>query len=111
MGAAVEEAVPDYLQEDVGQLFVFMDKHHPHDEDCWYLPIIGVDVVHQGKGLGAALMKHAMGVIDEQGALGYLESSNPRNARLYERFGFEVIENGQFGESPEISAMIRERRS
>ena len=58
-----------------------------HDKDCWHLPLIGVDVMHQGKGHGSALMRHAVDVIDKQGALGYLDPSNPRNVLLYEILG------------------------
>ncbi len=55
-------------------------------------------------------MRHAVDGIDKQGALGYLDSSNPRNVPLYERFGFKVREKGQYGESPEIAAMLRQRQ-
>ena len=51
-----------------------------HDKDCWHLPLIGVDVMHQGKGLGSALMRHAVDVIDKQGVLGYLDPSNPKTS-------------------------------
>ena len=110
VGTIFQEAIPAYRQEDVGKVFDFMARNHPHDEDCWYLPLIGVDVMHQGKGLGSALMRYAVDVIDNQGALGYLDSSNPRNVPLYERFGFKVKEKGQYGESPEITAMLRQRQ-
>jgi len=49
-------------------------------------------------------------VIDKQGALGYLDPSNPKNVLFYERFGFKVKEKGQYGEYPEIAAMLRQRQ-
>ena len=39
----------------------------------------------------------------------YLESSNPLNVPLYERFGFEVIAEIQAGDSPAIWPMLRPR--
>ena len=53
--------------------------------------LIGVDPARQGRGLGSALMKHTLALCDAEGALAYLESSNPRNVPLYERHGFEVV--------------------
>mgnify|MGYP001966321728 FL=1 len=70
------------------------------------MSLIGVDVMHQGKGLGSALMRHAVDGIDKQGALGCLDSSSPRNVPLYERFSFEVKEKGHYGESAEIVALL-----
>jgi ribosomal protein S18 acetylase RimI-like enzyme len=76
-----------------------MDKYHPK-ESHWYLPLIGVDPSHQGKGVGSALMKHALAACDRDGIIAYLESSNPRNVSLYERHGFEVIGEIQSGTLP-----------
>jgi len=35
-------------------------------------------------------MRHALARCDEESALAYLASSNPRNISLYERHGFEM---------------------
>lgn len=45
--------------------------------------------------------------VAEHGAVAYLESSNPLNVPLYERFGFEVIAEIQTGDSPTIWPMLR----
>ncbi len=87
-----------------------IEQHHPHDEPLWYLPCIGVDANAQGKGIGSALMKHALRLCDEQGTRAYLESSNPANISLYERHGFEAIGRIEVGAAPPIIPMIRERR-
>ena len=55
-------------------------------------------------------MKHATDVIDTQGALSYLESSNPMNISLYERHGFEAMEQLTFGTSPVVTPMVRARQ-
>ncbi|MEZ0471544.1 GNAT family N-acetyltransferase [Luteimonas salinilitoris] len=66
----------------------------------WYLPFIGIDPSQQGKGYGAALMKHAVNACDRDHAMAYLESSNPKNIRLYEQHGFELLGTIQVGTSP-----------
>jgi GNAT superfamily N-acetyltransferase len=110
MSSIIEEAVPEEIQEPLGQMLEAMDACHPEDENCWYLAIIGVDAGHQGKGLGATLMKHVTKMLDERGALGYLESSNPMNISLYQRHGFEIMDQLRFGNSPVMTPMIRQRQ-
>ena len=86
-----------------------MDSHHPK-EPHWYLNFIGVDVSRQGEGLGAALMKHVLAIVDEAGCVAYLESSNPKNMSLYERFGFETTARVQIGDCPVVHPMVRAAR-
>jgi ribosomal protein S18 acetylase RimI-like enzyme len=83
-----------------------MARYHP-DGPHWYLPMIGVDPARQGRGYGAALMRHATQIFDRDGAVAYLESSNARNIPLYQRHGFEVLGTVQVGSSPEIVPMLR----
>ena len=86
-----------------------MGRYHPH-EPHWYLPLIGVDPVHQGKGHGSALLRHALLQCDQDHVPAYLESSNPANVPLYERHGFEVMGTIQAGVSPPIFPMLRAAR-
>lgn len=86
-----------------------MADYHPR-EPHWYLPLLGIDPKHQGKGLGGALLAHANDICDRDGALAYLESSNPRNVPLYQRYGFEVMGRIQFGSSPTLVPMVRKPR-
>ncbi|RZI83376.1 MAG: N-acetyltransferase [Rubrivivax sp.] len=102
----LEATVSPQAEEDVFPLLEAMGRHHPQ-EPHWYLPLIGVDPCHQGKGYGAALMKHALTACDRDGQLAYLESTNPRNVSLYERHGFEVLARLQVGSSPPIFPMLR----
>ncbi len=112
MEAVLAEAVPPAIMADLGALFAQFENYHPHDDDCWYLPLIGVDPAHQGKGIGAALMKHKTALLDELGALAYLESSTPRNVPLYQRFGFEIMDEIPFGHGAGIvTPMLRQRRT
>ena len=108
--ALMSGAVPGERLENFGQVLEAMESYHPDDEDCMYLAIIGVDPGHQGRGMGAALMKHATSLLDDTGALGFLESSNPMNISLYQRHGFEIMGEIQLGDAPVVTPMIRERR-
>lgn len=87
-------------------IFEQMEKFHPK-EPHWYLPLIGTDPIHQGKGHGSALMAHAMKRCDESHMPAYLESSKPSNVPFYERYGFKVIGTIQQGASPVLTPMYR----
>lgn len=97
------------VQKDLASVFEQMESYHPKAPH-WYLPMIGVDPVQQGKGYGAALMKHALIPCDRDQTLAYLESSNPKNIPLYERHGFELLGTIQVGASPPIFPMLRKPR-
>ena len=103
-----DTAKPEHL-DDLLATFDKMGQWHP-DEPHWYLPLIGVEPNARGKGLGEALMRHAVVRCDEEGALAYLESSNPRNISLYERHGFEVMGEIQVGLGPLVTPMLRRPR-
>ena len=62
---------------------------------------------HQGKGLGSALLEHALATCDRHGVVAYLESSNPRNIPLYERHGFAQWGRIPVGSSPTLVPMLR----
>jgi GNAT superfamily N-acetyltransferase len=103
-----DTAKPEHLV-DLLATFEKMDQSHPK-EPHWYLPMIGVDPKAQGKGLGAALMRYAVGRCDQDRAPAYLETANPRNIPLYQRFGFEVMEPFQMGSAPRMTPMLRRPR-
>lgn len=104
--ALVEANTSGRLRTDFLAVFERMATYHP-DSPHWYLPLIGVDPAKQGRGYGAALMRHAVQRFDRDGALAYLESSNPRNISLYQRFGFEILGTIQVGSSPPVTPMLR----
>ena len=109
MGAIIAANMPADRMEDGGSLFEQMNRFHlkePH----WYLPLIGADPVHQGKGYGSALIAHALERCDRDGLPAYLESSNPSNVPLYERHGFKIIGEIQSGLSPKLTPMLRPAR-
>ncbi|MDM7923182.1 MAG: N-acetyltransferase [Pyrinomonadaceae bacterium] len=106
----VLDSVPEERQAEVFAVFEAMGEAHPAAEH-WYLPMIGVETHFQGQGIGAMLMRHALEHVDREGLPAYLESSNPRNIPLYQRFGFEVTGTIQAASAPPLFPMWRPART
>jgi ribosomal protein S18 acetylase RimI-like enzyme len=109
MGAVMGETVAPELMDDLmgfAEVQAAMHLHEPH----WYLPMIGVLPQHQGKGYGSQLLSYATAIADHDGLPAFLEATTPNSRRLYERHGFEVVGEIQFGSSPTMWAMRREPR-
>jgi GNAT superfamily N-acetyltransferase len=84
------------------------DAAHPHDEPHFYLSLLGTDPAHYGHGYGLGLLAENLRIVDAQGMPAYLESSNPANVPLYERYGFR--QRGSFelpGGGPTVPTMWR----
>jgi ribosomal protein S18 acetylase RimI-like enzyme len=109
-GEAVErfirDTAPPQRVDDIVSTFEKMDQSHPQ-EPHWYLAVIGVEANAQGRGLGGALMRHALARCDEEGMPAYLESTNSRSVSFYERHGFKVIGAIQEGAFPVVTPMLR----
>jgi GNAT superfamily N-acetyltransferase len=86
-----------------------VDPVHPRASH-WYLALLGTDPVAQGQGIGSALLRPRLAACDRQGLPAYLESSSERNARLYARWGFEVLQEISLPGGPTERAMWREPR-
>ncbi|MFF7490210.1 GNAT family N-acetyltransferase [Streptomyces luteogriseus] len=86
--AQVREAVdPDNERiEAIGRLTAAV---HPTGRTHEYLWMIGVAPGRQGEGLGTALIEAVLDRCDREGLPAYLEASNARSRKLYERLGFE----------------------
>jgi ribosomal protein S18 acetylase RimI-like enzyme len=82
-GGARMKFISDYIAAMHKRLAPF--KH-------WYLCILGVAPEFQGKGYASRLLWPMLARIDEEGLPCYLETMGEANARLYEHFGFKVIE-------------------
>jgi len=82
-------------------------KLHP-SEPHWYLGYLGVRESRQGQGVGGALLGEVLTRADEANAPAYLESSNKRNLPLYQRHGFEIVEEVRLlGRGPSVWRMWR----
>ena len=89
------------------KLLRFYEKKHidgPH----WYILLIGVDPAQQKKGFSRELLQPILEQADKDQLPCYLENSNPKNLVIYQKFGFEVIEEAHFTpKSPPLWLMIR----
>ena len=75
----------------------------------WFLQAIGVDPQFQGKGYASKLLRQMLSRIDEEGLPCYLETLEGQNVRLYEHFGFKVIEESNVPDTNLTNwAMLRE---
>jgi len=83
-----------------------MEKSHPKERH-FYLAFIAVAPRLQGLGLGSAMLEANLVRVDEARAPAYLENSNPRNLRLYERHGFVARRNIAPDGAPPLIAMWR----
>lgn len=77
--------------------------HEPH----YYVRDVGVLPATQGRGLGSALLGPTLSRCDREGLPAYLEASSERNAALYARLGFELIEELRVKDSPPLRLMLR----
>jgi GNAT superfamily N-acetyltransferase len=67
-------------------------RHHHVPEPHFYLSALGVEPERQGTGTGTALLKPVLEKTDRDGTPAYLETATARNVLLYERLGFDVVE-------------------
>ena len=75
----------------------------------WVLVFLGVDPIHQNKGLGGHLIQPILAKADAEGLSCYLDSTNKRNLTFYQRHGFKIAANVKVPKGgPEIWAMVRQ---
>jgi ribosomal protein S18 acetylase RimI-like enzyme len=90
------------------EVFERFETHHPH-EPHYYLSLLATDPDHAGRRLGTALLADNLARIDAAESAAFLETTNPVNLPLYERFGFRPC--GEFGlpaEGPTVAQMWRD---
>lgn len=71
-------------------------RHDPK-ETHWHLGPIGVHPEFQGRGVGGRLLTSFLARADQERSPAYLETDVERNVRLYERFGFRVVDREPVG--------------
>jgi ribosomal protein S18 acetylase RimI-like enzyme len=67
---------------------------HDPDKPHWHIDPLCVLPERQGQGIGSKLLQYFCDRVDKENQLGYLETDQEANVRLYNRFGFEVREEG-----------------
>lgn len=107
--ATIERTVAPAHLEAASAFFAQMGAVHPH-EPHWYLPLIGVDPAHQGRGLGGALLAHTLEQCDRDRLPAYLEATSPASVALYRRHGLQPIGVIQAADSPPVIPMWRAPR-
>lgn len=104
--ACFKETVAPEKHRALFATFEQMDHFHPVDP-CWHLAFIAVDPLRQGKGLGSDLLAASLKQCDADGRPAYLESTNPSNLSLYQRYGFEQIGLIETDGAPPLFPMLR----
>lgn len=85
-----------------------LEEAHPQDEPHYYLCLIGSDTRYRGQGIGMALLRDNLAIVDAEGLPTYLESTNPRNTLRYESLGFVKLGALRFpGNGPVVERMWR----
>lgn len=74
----------------------------------WYLDVLAVEPACQGKGAGAALIRHVTRQADRDRLPCYVATHNPRNVPYYERFGFRTMRETRLGPDVRSFSMGRE---
>lgn len=105
----LESSVAPELVPRVGEMLEEMGRRHI-TESHWYLPLIGVDAARQRSGIGSALLRHALEIVDRDHLPAYLEATSELNVPLYERHGFELQEPIQLADAPPLHPMVRPAR-
>lgn len=60
-------------------------------DPSWYLAYLAVAPAAEGQGLARRLLDHVLHRCDVDGVPAWLQTTDPANAPLYERFGFTTV--------------------
>jgi GNAT superfamily N-acetyltransferase len=111
-GDTAPEGRGPFDPDEVARLEVLGDAMrtaHPR-EPHWYLNVVATVPTHQGRGLGATVLRPVLEEADALGMPCYLESTNPRNRTLYYRQGFVDMGELPLDGGPTMLQMWREPR-
>jgi ribosomal protein S18 acetylase RimI-like enzyme len=104
-GQRMDDLVGVYRMR-MDEISAAVDPLHPRVPH-YYLNFLAVDPVHQGQGIGSALIAPMLERCDREGVPAYLEASNFGNVRFYERHGFVLARELVVPEGPTLYAMWR----
>jgi ribosomal protein S18 acetylase RimI-like enzyme len=83
-----------------------IEAAHPRTRH-WYLSLLGIEPLCQGRGLGSLLMQPVLQRCDREGLPAYLESSKEENIAFYRRHGFAVVGEVRVAGGPTLWPMLR----
>lgn len=85
-----------------------LDAHHPKGISFWYLHFVGVAPDFQGKGWGGSIIRDGLARTARDRLPTYLETATPENVPLYQRLGFDIIEEWDVPDGgPHFWSMLR----
>ncbi len=70
-------------------------EHRDPDRAHAHFGPFGVEPALQGKGIGSLVLREYTRRLDAAGEHSYLETEKPENVALYQRFGFEVVDEAE----------------
>ena len=71
-------------------------EHRDPDRPHAHFGPFGVEPELQGRGIGSLVLREYTRRLDEAGEHSYLETEKPENVALYQRFGFEIVDESEF---------------
>jgi ribosomal protein S18 acetylase RimI-like enzyme len=80
--------------DEIGIVVGFVTTRLQCNSKIGWIPNMAVDAEHQAKGLGQAMLEHAIGFFRERGMqIAKIETleQNPVGQKLYPRLGFEPV--------------------
>jgi GNAT superfamily N-acetyltransferase len=80
------------------------------DAPHWFLALLGVDPVAQGRGVGAALLQVGHDAADREGRPCFLETFTQPNVAYYQRHGYSLTRSTTIADDVPIHAMTRRPR-
>lgn len=93
--------------ERAAQLGELLEEHHP-EQPCFHLQFVGVVPEHRRRGLGSRMLEVVLQRCDATGTPAHLEATSVDNRRLYQRHGFEVVDELVLPDGPALWPMWRE---
>jgi ribosomal protein S18 acetylase RimI-like enzyme len=115
VGGSVDPAVAEAIGPAAAERLRRMAAHFEQlrglagGRDTWHLALLGVAPERQGAGLGSALLRHGLELVDAAGAACYLETFPDRNVAFYRRFGFDVRAEARIpGSDVVVRGMVRD---
>jgi GNAT superfamily N-acetyltransferase len=92
LGRLYEPALGSFHAGRIAMFDVRSTANHPTHTSHVYLPFIAVRPDRLGRGIGSALLRDRLDVLDKEGVPTYLEASSRDSARLYERMGYKRLD-------------------